>query len=257
MCNKYPESFFGVLFSERWAKGGGDLEQEVYFINRSAKLFSYIVDFLRGEVEAIEELSGSKRQRLLREAQFYQLADLVKLIGLPQEVELEQRSSSWVLKETINGTLSNRLMTLRQCSEIGGECCMTTGTVGFTKGVHEWSVNLDTGGMGILLGVSLAGIDQTNVLHNESLHFVVSCTDGKVCSGGKWRPFFSQIPAGGMGLNTVVSLRLDSDRRVLLLGLNGLWREDPAFTDLPKDVLFPYFVLGRNIGLQITVTRRQ
>ncbi len=50
--------------------------------------------------------------------------------------------------------------------------------------MHEWSVNLDTGGMGILLGISLAGIDQTNVLHNESLHYVLSCTDGKVCSGG-------------------------------------------------------------------------
>ena len=37
----------------------------------------------------------------------------------------------------------------------------------------------------------------------------------------------------------------------------GVDVNDPAFTDLPKDVLFPYFVLGRNIGLQITVTRRQ
>jgi hypothetical protein len=35
------------------------------------------------------------------------------------------------------------------------------------------------------------------------------------------RPFFSQIPAGGMGVNTTVSLRLNLERRLLFLGLNG------------------------------------
>lgn len=60
-----------------------------------------------------------------------------------------------------------------------------------------------------------------------------------------------------MGVNTQVSLRLDMDRHCLSLGLNGLWRDEPAFSHLPVDaLLFPYFVLGRNIGLQITVTRK-
>jgi hypothetical protein len=38
--------------------------QEVFFINRSSKLFGYIADFLRGDVDSVSlgELSPSKRQ---------------------------------------------------------------------------------------------------------------------------------------------------------------------------------------------------
>ncbi len=77
MMTRYPESFFGVLVSERWSGGKAHQADETFFINRSAKMFGHITDFLRGDVEGVQELSTSKKQKLLREAQYYQVSEQV------------------------------------------------------------------------------------------------------------------------------------------------------------------------------------
>lgn len=76
MMTAYPDSFFGVLVSDRWNSSKDFAGDEVIFINRSAKLFSHILDFLRGDLDVVD-LSAAKRKKLLREAHFYQVLPML------------------------------------------------------------------------------------------------------------------------------------------------------------------------------------
>jgi hypothetical protein len=101
MMTKYPDSFFSRLFSGRWEEMKTD--DGAYFINRSAKMFDYIVDFLRdGELEL--ELSGAEMRALFREADFYQLRELAD--------KLSPAMDDWTWIETPNAVLSNGGLTL-------------------------------------------------------------------------------------------------------------------------------------------------
>jgi hypothetical protein len=103
MMLKYPESFF-ALFSRRWEDQIGS--DGVYFINRSFQLFHHIVDFLRdGGLDV--ELGESDHRALCREADFYQLKELVDVLNPPPSED-----DKWTFTETPNGELSNGGLTL-------------------------------------------------------------------------------------------------------------------------------------------------
>lgn len=78
----FPNSFLGKLFSNK--KGSSnDLSRDFrgrYFIDRDGFLFRYILDYLRDQQVVLPD-HFPERGRLKREAEYFQLPELVKLLS--------------------------------------------------------------------------------------------------------------------------------------------------------------------------------
>ncbi|KAB0344504.1 hypothetical protein FD754_021430 [Muntiacus muntjak] len=82
-----PDSTLASMFSPCSPRGGarrrGELPRDSrarFFIDRDGFLFRYVLDYLRDKQLALPEHFPEK-ERLLREAEYFQLADLVKLLS--------------------------------------------------------------------------------------------------------------------------------------------------------------------------------
>lgn len=64
--------------------------------------------------------------------------------------------------------------------DYGGHACISLGTCGWSEGVHEFSIKLSSdGGAHTGVGVSLAGINQTDLKANLKLFYALDCGNGK------------------------------------------------------------------------------
>ncbi len=159
-------------------------------------------------------------------------------------VQEEQVAGEWVLEETPNGHLSSGGLVVTKTTDSKSWDCDTRGSEGWTEGVHEWWVKLDNGGNGVGLGICLGSISLTDDAHNGNLSFLINCTTGAAYDeSGNKKPVFN-VPAGGMTLGSVVTVRLDLDEKTLSFGLNGKGLDVPTFTDLPEDTWYPFVALG-------------
>jgi hypothetical protein len=73
-----PDTFFTAMFSGNFpiiTESDGSI-----FIDRSPKYFEYILDYLRSNKYVTEELTKKELQKILVEAEYYQLSDLVKIV---------------------------------------------------------------------------------------------------------------------------------------------------------------------------------
>ncbi|XP_067852327.1 BTB/POZ domain-containing protein KCTD16-like isoform X2 [Heptranchias perlo] len=78
-----PNSVLGKMFSHKRNSGGPDLARDNrgrFFIDRDGFLFRYILDYLRDRAVVLPELFPEK-MRLRREAEFFQLPDLVRMLS--------------------------------------------------------------------------------------------------------------------------------------------------------------------------------
>lgn len=82
-----PDSTLAAMFSPSSPRGGarrrGELPRDSrarFFIDRDGFLFRYVLDYLRDKQLALPEHFPEK-ERLLREAEYFQLPDLVKLLS--------------------------------------------------------------------------------------------------------------------------------------------------------------------------------
>ncbi|XP_074085620.1 BTB/POZ domain-containing protein KCTD8 isoform X2 [Macrotis lagotis] len=82
-----PDSTLASMFSPPSPRGGGRRRGELprdsrarFFIDRDGFLFRYVLDYLRDKQLSLPEHFPEK-ERLLREAEYFQLADLVKLLA--------------------------------------------------------------------------------------------------------------------------------------------------------------------------------
>jgi hypothetical protein len=62
------------------------------------------------------------------------------------------------------------------------------------------------------------------------------------------------VPVGGLPAGSLVSVRLDLDKRTLTFGLNGKWHDKPVIIDIAPNMWYPYVRLW-NSGNGITIVR--
>jgi hypothetical protein len=240
MMLKYPDSFFARLFSGRWEDK--KTEDGVYFINHSGDHFHHIVNFLRdGGLDV--SLSEDDHRALCREADFYQLKELLDVLNPSVD-------DNWTLTETPNGVLSNDGLTLTGKKK--NKFASSRGTIGWTHGVHEWVVRIDGESYSVDVGISPENIN--HVGHNEGITCVLGCYSGNVCAFGNNGVEYMDVPDDGLPDGSLISARLDLDKRTLTFGLNGKWHDKPAMTDIAPNMWYPYVELW-NSGYAITIIR--
>lgn len=96
----HPGSFFAVLLSGKWNV------DETIFINRDGSVFSYVLNFMRGEPLDLSSLSPSKFQLLQKDAEFFQLDQLVSLLN------------SSISLNIFSSTLKSRRITISNGNEV-------------------------------------------------------------------------------------------------------------------------------------------
>jgi hypothetical protein len=278
MMLRYPDSFFARMFSGSYPGQIGS--DGAYFINRSPKMFDYVVDYLRdGHVEL--ELNSSDQRALHRDAEFYQLSELMQslvppspevVVSLPDVAENGSREEArnsdegsvnnnrvrkrnalmdnWTWTATPNGKLSNDRRTLTGKQLNGDEFACSRGTSGWTQGVHEWVVRLNTDASCVFVGISLENINPKE--SNDDICYVLNCNDARAHGPFlKAKKCFSNVPKAGLPVGSQVSLRLDLDRKALTFGLNGKWNDKSAFIDVPPNTWYPYVLVWKNMSVTI------
>jgi hypothetical protein len=226
MMLKYPDSFFARLFSGRWEDKKTD--DGAYFINRDFDQFHHVVSFLRHGCLDVE-LDESDHRALCCESDFYQLKELVDVLKPSVSVD------NWTWTETPNGILSNGGLTLTNKT---GDWAASRGTIGWTHGVHEWVVRNDAENC-ISVGVSLENIDPNS--RNDEISYKLNCWSGYVFGPNNYKqPYSIDVSDAVLPVGSLISVRLDMDKKTLTFGLNGKWNDKPAFTDIPSNTWYPY-----------------
>jgi hypothetical protein len=246
MMLKYPDSFFASLLSGRWEDKKTDYG--AYFINRDFDQFHHIVSFLRNGCLDVELCESDHR----READFYQLKELSEMLIPPVG------DDNWTWMETPNGVLSNGGLTLTNnntekwtlamslsssSSNSMDKWTCSRGTIGWAQGVHEWIVRID-GSSDMVVGISLETI-KPNV-GNREITYWLYCLSGMVFGPNNYQqPYLINVPSKGLPIGSLISVRLDMDKRTLTFGLNGKWNDKPAITGIPCNTWYPYVVFNK------------
>jgi hypothetical protein len=156
---------------------------------------------------------------------------------------------TWTLTETPNGELSKDRLTLT--SKKNYCWASSRGTIEWTHGVHEWVVRIDGESDGVYVGLSQENIDPVG--DNDEISCTLDCYGGDVYAFGdagvKYMDTPDELPVGSL-----ISVRLDLDKRTLTFGLNGKWHDKPALTDIAPNTWYPYVELWSS-GNAITIIR--
>jgi len=228
---RYTDSYFGVMFSKRWETKPG--EDGSYFIDKNPKMFPIILDYMRGE-ELDLNLSPAKKSALLRDARFYQLDELVRMLG--EEFPPPPTETEWELQTSPNGYLSNNSRTFKKMCN--GWNCNVLGSIGWTAGIHQWTVSLDANCTDLMIGVAPATTTRAGA-NFASVGFYLYTLDGKLYGQGV--PFNrSQTSQRCNADGTRITVKLDMDRKTLCYAVNGVWQTN-NWRDLPAAILYPSF----------------
>jgi len=226
---RYPESYFGVMFSGRWDSKPG--EDGRYFIDRSPRVFDYILDYLRGEQLELELIPKEDKALLLREAKFYQLHQLVETID-PPIAELQ-----WELKPNQNGVLSNNNRTFTKTRDGTEGNCNVMGTIGWSSGVHEWTVILGENCQYVMIGIAT---NNTNPIgqNYESNGYYLYTHDGNLY--GQNGVNCVTYHKSRLHENQRISVKLDMDAKSLTFAVDGVWK-GIAWGTIPQATYYPSF----------------
>jgi len=233
---RYPDSYFGVMFSERWDTKAG--EDGRYFIDRGPRVFDYIIDYLRGEPLELGLISKEKKATLLREAKFYQLYQLVDILEPPIV------KGNWELKPSPYGDLSDDNMTFTKLRGRTDWDCNVLGSIGWSSGIHEWSVILGKNCRDEMIGIATNNTNPT-ALNYSSIGYYIYTNNGSL---------YGQNGVSGTAYhhnrlheNQRISVKLDMDAKSLTFAVDGVWK-GIAWSNLPQATYYPSFDVYTNLA---------
>jgi hypothetical protein len=153
---------------------------------------------------------------------------------------------------TGGGVLSNNGATLEKKS-VKNWTCNSRGSVGWSEGSHVWSVCLENSPK-VSVGISREDIHFTECPPNDEKRIDVYCVTGDIIGIFEYEVFGENYLPGPLKAGDAVNFRLDMDAKTLHIGLNGVWRDEPALTS--KYIIggkwYPYVaVQGR--GCRVTI----
>ena len=122
----------------------------------------------------------------------------------------------------------------------------TTGSKGFSAGVHAWNVKLEkTKFCSVKVGICSENLNNESLSKNNG--YFLNCLSGKLeCKDAPDKQYCSRMKEG-----CVVNVKLDCDAKTLTFGENGEMG-NVAFENLPNIVFVPC-VLLRDEEDQITI----
>jgi hypothetical protein len=127
--------------------------------------------------------------------------------------------------------------------------CATRGSVGWSKGVHKWTVRLDKFPEGVSVGICKKDIDFGDACNNIYKRYDVFGGNGNAIDIENEE---HSCLKGPFQVGTFVSVCLDLDQRTLTFGVNGKMKLKPTFRELEAGEWFPYFAFC-NKGSTVTV----
>jgi hypothetical protein len=239
---RHPLSYFGLLL-----EGEVREDRQSYFIDRSPEGFELILDYLRGEDLTVRLMQTEQvvLSKLLREATFYGLTELAKILKVQQEEE-------WIISPTANGTVLDNGLTLIKTGELGQKACISLGTVGWMEGEHEFQIMFgEAGGSHIGVGVARAGVHQTDLLQNVHKFYALDCGNGRAIGiGGVAKQV---IEPDRIGSFSKISVKLDLHHHTVTFGVDGEWLPE-SFTNIAPGIYYPYFFIG-DMEKKVSVVR--
>jgi hypothetical protein len=131
-----------------------------------------------------------------------------------------------------------------------GGWASSRGTIGWAHGVHKWVVRIDRQKF-VFVGLSLENIDPNG--GNHEISYRLHCASGKANGPSlPGMPCLTDVPMG-LSVGSLISFRLDMDKKTLTLGLNGKWKDEPTFTDIPSNTWYPFVSLAP--GCKVSIVR--
>lgn len=209
----HPESMLATFISERWnkhTKGDFDPKERIFSIPRSARLFRYVDDFLRGHAISIE---AEDKEATAAEFLYYGF-----------QVETEAKSElEWV---NWKGESCGK-------SPIAGTDTRFRGNMGWDSGIHSWTLCVETRSSWFV-GI----VDQLDPKENRKN----SCSINQ--SGKRWSRENSVATVGTCMCDSGTRLRfvLDMDSCMLHLYVND--EQIPSvWTNIDRKTWYPYLAL--------------
>ncbi|KAH9251022.1 hypothetical protein BASA81_011068 [Batrachochytrium salamandrivorans] len=192
-----PGNFFAVMFSGRWDVKV-DPHDKAVFVDRDPTMFGMIVNYLRtGEIN-LDDLSPKQFEALRKEADFYQIASLLRLLEL---------LSSGRFSPKIKGSI--QLSQVSSCAKKVGEREGNTYAISlaaFSPSLREMKVKLIKGER-VRFGVAPKSILEKGK-HFSNCGWYVHALGGCLYSqnGDNGKPFKRKIEEG-----SVVIVKLDNE----------------------------------------------
>jgi hypothetical protein len=177
----------------------------------------------------------------------------------------------WRVCSSPNGRLLNDDLSFEKTSK-NKWMCATRGSVGWSTGIHTWTMRLDRRACAVSVGISRKEINFCDASENDPIRFDVYCKDGVAMSGGLlalmyvWLLFVKDAFEKGdetdlFGKNEfqdgdTICVRLDLGKRCVTFGRNNQWMPNPAFRDIGPGEWYPYFAL-EDEGAKFTVIQQK
>lgn len=233
-----PGSFFDALLSGRWKV------EDTIFIDRDGSMFKYILDFMRGDLVEINSLSSPKIQRLLKEAEFFQLPKLVTLLSSPSS------SSSCSSLAIFSPTLKSAQVVINQNEVSIGNQNQHSAVLSseeYNKGVILFKFSILSVGHWIYFGIGKEPVSNNNsYTHPHSYGWAGSqqTYSAGQCEEGK-DGYVTNMSSGD-----VVTLLLDCDNNFLLFK-NDTKKSKPFILQLPSGITWRLHLNLFNAGTRV------
>jgi hypothetical protein len=224
-------------FARDWQ---ADVEESgAVFLNANGTTFELVLNMLRG-YPMPANLTPEERESFAHDLEYFALETPKEMPKEMPEVmpkalpNLPVANNGWELTATPNAVLSQDNLFFRKSSPNKWDCA-TIGSVGWSAGVHEWTVTIVSVSSVVMIGVAPSNIDRTGTNQSNCGFYLYVSGALYAQDGAKGKAFcatFNHQPSA-----TVV-VRLDCDQHTLSFGVNG---QPPqlAYSNLPAVELFP------------------